>query len=79
MVRIAVVGPSMRLGHRIWESGRRQFRIRTRIDPERLRALAEIVRNVMTAGLNPGSIAVVRQCLFPKNSPNLLRPEATCP
>ena len=43
-------------------------------DRERLRELTKIVRNVMTAGLNPGSIAFVRQCLFPKNSPNLLRP-----
>ena len=50
----------MHLGHRIWESGRRKFRIRIRIDPERLRELAEIVRNVMTAGLNPRSNAFVR-------------------
>jgi hypothetical protein len=65
MVRIAVVGLSMCLGHRIWESGWRKFRIR-------IRTTARAVEGKIKSGL-------VRLCpsmLIPQKLPKLTRPES---
>ena len=79
MVRIAVVGPSMRLGHRIWESGRRKFRIRIRIPSRTTARAGRDCTQCHDGRIKSGLDRLVRQCLFPKNSPNVLRPHGISP